>query len=146
MQLWKLKWEILYFLWFPLFDFKTCKVWSLKEGGVYFKVRGISHMKLQILVILSFQITINKYHYDIIVLYGSRYSRLDQVKFVEDSLLKTWSDMVCQSKPYHFEFFKDFLPQILVGPFLNILTHIFHKCKLFSFFHSFFSFSLCIVV
>ena len=37
------------------------------------------------------------------MIYGSRYSRVDQVKFVEDSL--------CGS-------------QILLGPFLNILTHM----------------------
>ena len=27
-------------------------------------------------------------------------------------------------KPYHFKFFKGCLPQILPGPFLNTLTHI----------------------
>ena len=32
--------------------------------------------------------------------------------------------MVCLSKPYHFKFFKSCLPQILLGPFLNTLTHI----------------------
>ena len=32
---------------------------------------------------------------------------MDQVKFVEDSLFKIWSDMVCLSRPYHFKFFKD---------------------------------------
>ena len=34
--------------------------------------------------------------------HGSSYSRIDQVKFVEDS------------RPYHFKFFKSFLPQILL--------------------------------
>ena len=36
--------------------------------------------------------------------------------------LKIWSDMVW-SRPYQFKFFKRCLPQILLGPFLNILTH-----------------------
>ena len=34
------------------------------------------------------------------------YSRMDQVKFVEDSLYKSWSDMVCLSKSYLFIFLK----------------------------------------
>ena len=38
--------------------------------------------------------------------YGSRYSKIDQFKFVEDSLLKNLSDMVCLSRPCHFKFFK----------------------------------------
>ena len=46
--------------------------------------------------------------------FGSRYSRMDQVIFVEDSL----------SRPYHFKFFKGCLPQTLLGPFLNTLTHL----------------------
>ena len=46
--------------------------------------------------------------------FGSRYSRMEQLKFVED-----W-----QSRPYHFKFFKGCLPQILLGPFLNSLTHL----------------------
>ena len=57
--------------------------------------------------------------------YGSRYSRMDQVKFVKDSLQKIWSDMFCLGRPYHFKFFKDCLPKILLEPFLNSLTHIF---------------------
>ena len=32
--------------------------------------------------------------------------------------------MVCLGK-YHFKLFKGCLPQILVGPFLNTLTHLF---------------------
>ena len=28
------------------------------------------------------------------------------------------------SRPYHFKFFKGFLPQILLGPFLNTLAHV----------------------
>ena len=31
------------------------------------------------------------------------------------------------SRPYHFNFFKGCLPQILLGPFLNTLTHLLLK-------------------
>ena len=31
--------------------------------------------------------------------------------------------MVCPSQPYHPKFFKGCLPQILLDPFLNTLTH-----------------------
>ena len=37
---------------------------------------------------------------------------MDQAKFVEDS------------RPYPFKFFKGCLSQILLGPFLNTLSHI----------------------
>ena len=52
---------------------------------------------------------------------GSRYSRMEQVKFVEDRLQNILSDMVCLGRPYHFKFFKGCLPQILLGPFLSTL-------------------------
>ena len=39
---------------------------------------------------------------------------MDQVKFVED----------CLKRLYRFKFFKGCLPQILLGPFLNNLTHL----------------------
>ena len=45
------------------------------------------------------------------------YSRMDQVKFVEDNLCEIW-------RPYHFKFFKGCLPHILLGPFLNTLIPI----------------------
>ena len=32
--------------------------------------------------------------------------------------------MVSLGRPYHFEFFKSCLPQILLGSFLNTLTHL----------------------
>ena len=32
--------------------------------------------------------------------------------------------MVCLTRPYPFKFFKRYLPQILLGPFLNSLSHI----------------------
>ena len=35
--------------------------------------------------------------------------------------------MVCLSiSPYHFKFFKDYLPQILLGPFLNTSSQIYN--------------------
>ena len=48
-------------------------------------------------------------------IHGSRYSRMNQVKFVETAF--EVSDMVClgrPSRPYHFKFFKGCLPQILL--------------------------------
>ena len=33
--------------------------------------------------------------------------------------------MVYLNRPYHFKFFKDCLPQMLLGPFLNALFQIF---------------------
>ena len=35
--------------------------------------------------------------------------------------------MVCWSKPYHFKFFKGCLLQILLGPFLNTLSHMYFQ-------------------
>ena len=35
--------------------------------------------------------------------------------------------MVCLVRPYHFKFFKDFLPQILFSPLMNILSQIYLK-------------------
>ena len=32
--------------------------------------------------------------------------------------------MVCLSRPYHFKYFKCCLPEVLLGPFLNNLTHL----------------------
>ena len=49
---------------------------------------------------------------------------MDQVKFVEDRLWKISSNMVCLSRPYHFILFKRCLPQILLGPLLNILPQM----------------------
>ena len=50
---------------------------------------------------------------------GQKYSRMDQVKFVEASL-----QYVCLRTPYPFKIFKGFLPRILLGPFLNNLTQM----------------------
>ena len=44
------------------------------------------------------------------LLSGTEYLRMDQVKFLEDSLEKVRST-------YHFNFFKDCLSEILLGPY-----------------------------
>ena len=36
--------------------------------------------------------------FNVLLLFETKYSRMDQVKFVEDSLSKIWSDMVCLSR------------------------------------------------
>ena len=59
-----------------------------------------------------------------ISLYVTKYSRMDQVKFVEDSLSKILRDMVC-CRLYLFKFFKGYFPQILLGSFLNTLPHVY---------------------
>ena len=56
--------------------------------------------------------------------FDTKYSRVDQVNFVEDSLYKIWRDMICLSRPYLFKFFKGCLPQILLGPLLNTFYHL----------------------
>ena len=43
-------------------------------------------------------------------------------KFVKD-----FKDIVCLGRPYHFKFFKGFLPQILLGQFLNTYTFLENK-------------------
>ena len=50
------------------------------------------------------------------------FPRTNRVKVVEGSLMVY--DMVYSSRRYHFKFFKDCLPQILIGSFLNILTQM----------------------
>ena len=52
-------------------------------------------------------------------IYGTKYSRIDQVRFVEDS------------KSYHFKFFKGCASQISLGPFLNTLFYIFSEADKF---------------
>ena len=51
---------------------------------------------------------------------GTKYSRMNQVKFVEESLYKFWRVMVCFK--YLKAIFKGCLPQILLGPFLNTIV------------------------
>ena len=38
--------------------------------------------------------------------------------------LNIWRSMVCLGRPHLFKFFKDCLPQILFGPFLNTLSQM----------------------
>ena len=45
-------------------------------------------------------------------------------KICRRQLLKYLSYMVCLIRPYHLQFCKGCLPQILLGPFLNILTQM----------------------
>ena len=48
-------------------------------------------------------------------------------KNMEDSqlslILSMFGSRYYLGRPYHFKFFKGCLPQILLGPFLNTLTH-----------------------
>ena len=56
---------------------------------------------------------------------GTKYSRMDQVKFVEDSPWKFEGVWSARNRPCTFKFFKGCLPQFLFGLFLNTLSHIF---------------------
>ena len=51
-----------------------------------------------------------RWSYDIS--YETKYSRVDQVKFVEDSFKKIWRDMVCLSRPYPFHIPSNFLKAV----------------------------------
>ena len=50
--------------------------------------------------------------------FRTKYLRMDQAKFVEESLSKILDDMVCLAEPYHLNFL-GCLPQILLVPFWN---------------------------
>ena len=65
---------------------------------------------------------------------GTKYLRMNQIKFVEDSLKKIWGDVVCLSRPYPFKFLKDCLPQILLVLFLQTLSQIFVRTRQVSYF------------
>ena len=75
------------------------------------KTRIIMSAKISVFVVCSniyicYYIIYNMtvpYQYQITISYGTKYSRVDQVKF-----------------------FKDCLPKILLGPLLNTVSHIFH--------------------
>ena len=64
------------------------------------------------------------------LLYETKYSKIDRAKFMKDSLYEIWSDMVCLSRQYwyYFKFSKGCLPQILFGPILNIFSHMINIC------------------
>ena len=74
-------------------------------------------------------------------IYRTKYSRTDQMRFVEDSLKSGPSEICgrqplknlkwfCWSRPYHFKFFKGCLPQISLGTFLNTLSQIKEQRKI----------------
>ena len=65
------------------------------------------------------QVNIVKLSNEEAIIYGPKYLKVGQVKFVEDSLKKIRNDVTCflfLSKPYHFNVFKGCFPQILLGP------------------------------
>ena len=57
-----------------------------------------------------------KFH--LICTLGTKYSRMDQINFVEGSLYGIWRGIAYLSRPYPY-----CLPQILLGLFLNTLSH-----------------------
>ena len=62
------------------------------------------------------------------VAFGTKYSRMDQVKFVELNLsINNLRGYALLKQIIPFKFFKGFHPQILVGLFLNTLSHL--LCK-----------------
>ena len=42
--------------------------------------------------------------------------------------------MVCLSRPYPLKFFKGCFPQILLGPFLNTLSHMYQTFTYYNYF------------
>ena len=46
---------------------------------------------------------------------GTRYSRMNQEKLVEDSLYKIWKDVVCLSAPYYVKFLKGVFHQFYLA-------------------------------
>ena len=60
------------------------------------------------------------------VAFGTKYSRMDQVKFVELNLsVNNLRGYALLKQIIPFKFFKGFHPQISVGLFLNTLSHLF---------------------
>ena len=83
---------------------------------MYFRIR-----RTLLVIVPKFKPFDSLYRNSQVFAHETKYYRMDQVKFVEDSLWKIWRDIVCLSRPYPFKFFKGCLSQILLGPFLNIL-------------------------
>ena len=57
---------------------------------------------------------------------GTKYSRMNQVKFVVESL-ENYEVIWSASADHITSNFKGFLPQILLGLFLNTLSHMVEK-------------------
>ena len=55
--------------------------------------------------------------------FGAKHPKLDQIKFLEDGLLKYLKWYGLFKGPCHFKFFTGYNPQILLGSFLNTLSH-----------------------
>ena len=105
-------------IWFGMWALKSVHASRVRES----KIKTIKGFWLW-LIDRFIQFRIQRTHTYRLVIYGTKYSRMDQEKLVEDK----WhdlSDMVYLSRPYHFKFFKGSLPQILLGPFLNTVSHI----------------------
>ena len=59
---------------------------------------------------------------------------VNRLKYMWDKVFKNGPSKICgrqplknlkeYGRPYSFKFFKGSLPQILLGPFLNTLTHV----------------------
>ena len=46
------------------------------------------------------------------------------LEIIWDKVFKNGPSNFCVSRPYSFKFFKGCLPKILLGPFLNTLSHL----------------------
>ena len=69
-------------------------------------------------------------------IYSNLWSRkLNNQGFIWDKVFKNGPSKICERQPlknlpkqtYHFKLFKGCLPQVLLSPFLNILSHTFKK-------------------
>ena len=56
--------------------------------------------------------------------FGTKHSRMDQVKFVKTAFRKLQGVWSASSRPYLFKLFKGCLLQILLDLFLNTLSHL----------------------
>ena len=69
---------------------------------------------------LSFTVAnLKKFEKILLSAVGSKYSRVGLSKFVEDNFWK-----IFLRRSYHFKLFKDCLPQNLLSPLLNTLSHL----------------------
>ena len=100
-----------------MFSCKICKTCDNNYSKEHLRTTASSITHVLQLAMFSSHFVIglfNEVHYSIIrnqyvSLFGMRYSRIDQVKL---------------SKPSDIKYFNGCLPQILLGPFLNTLSHL----------------------